>query len=272
MKIAILGYGNMGSAIAGRLKDKHELFIFDKDKSKTIGCPGMTVAENLDEFLKSAGTLILAIKPQDFDEILGEIKKHSQIRLVISIAAGIPIAYIESKLDDLAVMRVMPNLPAKIGAGMICLSRGKHVSDTDLFFSRALFNQMGKTLVVAEKMMDAVTAVSGSGPGFFYELLGNRAESDWDKFIQNEFIPELSLAAQSVGFSPEEARILSTTTAQGSLALLKDSQSPPWLLKGKVASKGGTTEAGLAVLQGKIGNLGGAVKAALKRSEELSKK
>ncbi len=270
MKIGILGFGNMGAAIAERVKDKHQLFIFDKDTGKTDNISIATVAVSVSDLLNNAEVVILAVKPQDFEPVLIEIKKDIERQLVISIAAGITTSGIERLLGEAQVVRVMPNLPVKVGKGMTCLARGKYVSEINLSLARKIFELTGKTLVVNENMMNAVTAVSGSGPGFLYEFLSRLSSEEWDKFIQEKFIPAFSGAARKVGFSKEQARILADTTAFGSLALLKQSQSPPEVLRRQVTSKGGTTEAGLAVLAGKIENLELAVKAALKRAEELA--
>jgi pyrroline-5-carboxylate reductase len=272
MKIGIIGYGNMGSAIADRLKAKYQVFVMDKDAEKTKGCVGLTVAKNLEELANLANTLILAVKPQDFEEILSEIKNYNQLHLIISIAAGISTSFIESRLGKRAIIRAMPNLPAKVGEGMICISRGKYTTEIDQLFVQGMFNRMGHTLVIDEKLMDAATAVSGSGPGFLYELINNLTRGEWDNFIKEQFVPKLSYAGTQIGFTAEQARLLAETTALGSMSLLHQSKVPAAILKVRVTSKGGTTEAGLLALQGKIQNLELAVRAAYKRSVELSKK
>ncbi|MFH0828353.1 MAG: pyrroline-5-carboxylate reductase, partial [Candidatus Omnitrophota bacterium] len=266
MKIGILGYGNMGSAIAGRLKDKHQLYIFDKDAGKANNVSIATIAVSIPDLLDKSEVVILAVKPQDFAPVLIEIKKNIGQQLFVSIAAGITTAGIETLLGEAKVVRAMPNLPVKAGKGMTCLARGKYASEINLSFAREIFDLTGKTLVVGENMMNAVTAISGSGPGFLYEFLSHLPAAEWDKFIQERFIPAFSGAARKVGFSDGQARLLAETTAYGSLALLKESQSPPEVLRRQVTSKGGTTEAGLAILDGKIENLESAVRAALKRA------
>jgi pyrroline-5-carboxylate reductase len=262
----------MGAAMGERLKLKYQVFVFDKDIDKTKECAGITVVKNLEELANSAYALILAIKPQDFEQSLEEIKKHEQMHLIISIAAGITTSFIESRLGKKAVIRAMPNLPAKVGEGMICITKGKYATDIDLSFVQGLFNRLGKTLVVEERQMDSVTAVSGSGPGFLYELINNIPRAEWDKFIKEQFVPKLSYAGTQIGFTAEQARLLAETTAQGSMSLLHISKVPAAILKVRVTSKGGTTEAGLLALRGKVENLELAVRAAFKRSEELSRK
>lgn len=272
MKIGILGYGNMGAAIAERLKTKYQVFVLDKDAEKTKGCLGLAVVKSLAELADSANTLILAVKPQDFEAALAEINNFNQLHLIVSIAAGISTSFIESRLGKRAVIRVMPNLAAQVGQAASCIAQGKYTTAIDLAFVQVMFNRLGKTLVIDEKMMDAATAVSGSGPGFLYDLLTNQPRINWDKFIKEQFIPKLASAGQQSGFTPEQAQLLAETTAEGSMSLLHESKVPVAILKVRVASKGGTTEAGLSVLQGKIENLELAVRAALKRSEELSRK
>ncbi|MCX5707660.1 MAG: pyrroline-5-carboxylate reductase [Candidatus Omnitrophica bacterium] len=272
MKIGILGFGNMGAAMGERLKLKYQIFVFDKDVDKTKECAGITVDKSLEELANCANALILAIKPQDFEKSLEEIKKHEQMYLIISIAAGITTSFIEARLGKKAVIRAMPNLPAKVGEGMICITKGKYATDIDLSFVQGLFNRLGKTLIVEERLMDAVTAVSGSGPGFLYELINNIPRAEWDKFIKEEFVPKLSYAGMQVGFTAEQAKLLAETTAQGSMSLLHQSKTSAAILKVRVTSPGGTTEAGLSALKGKVENLELAVRVALKRSEELSRK
>ena len=272
MKIGILGFGNMGAAMGERLKLKYQVFVFDKDVDKTKGCAGITVVKSLEELANSANALILAIKPQDFEKSLEEIKKHVQLHLIISIAAGITTSFIESRLGNKAVIRAMPNLPAKVGEGMICITRGKYATDIDLSFVQGMFNRLGHTLVIDEKLMGAATAVSGSGPGFLYEMINNIPRAEWDKFIKEQFVPKLSYAGEQIGFTAEQAKLLAETTALGSMSLLHQLKVPAAVLKVRVTSRGGTTEAGLLALRGKIENLELAVRAAFKRSEEMSRK
>ncbi|HTY44894.1 MAG TPA: pyrroline-5-carboxylate reductase [Patescibacteria group bacterium] len=271
-KIGILGFGTMGSAIAERLKGHYEVCVFDKDQSKTHNLQGIDVAADICALVIWSDVLILAVKPQDFSGILAEIKPLIAEKLVISIAAGIPAASIETALGKVRVIRVMPNLPAKIGKGMICLCKGRYADDTDIVFSRELFNYMGKTLQIEESMMDAATAISGSGPGFFYALLEHMPQGQWEDFSRKVFIPAFSQAAQAVRFSAKDAGVLASATTEGSLALLKKTGLSAGQLRMQVTSKGGTTEAGLKELHGGVECLDAAVKAALARAGELSKK
>lgn len=272
--IGIIGFGNMGSAIAERVKSKYRLSVFDKDKKKTGGLKGIKVSDTIPGLVSQSDAVVLAVKPQDFYSVLNEIKDYTKGKLIISIAAGITTKDIDKILGKVRVIRVMPNMPAIIGKGMSCICKGKYAKEKDLEFAEKLFKSLGKTLVVREIMMNAATAISGSGPGYYYYLI----EGDPEQYKSNrnlfkkQFISYLTAAAQDLGFSHPEARFLSIGTGNACDSLLEKSGLSPGELKKRVASKGGTTEAGLKVLKHNIRNLPKAVKAALRRAKELSRK
>jgi len=267
--IGIIGFGNMGSAIAEGIKKDYPVTVFDKDKSKTAKISGIGLAQNIVDTVKAADVIILAVKPQDFDT-LSEIKNHINGQLIISIVAGIATGDIKKMLGKVRVIRVMPNLPARIGKGMICIYKDKSATKEDLDFCEKLFKKLGKTLILGkEEMINYATAVSGSGPGFFYDLIQGKTEEDIKKCV-TPFITNLTASALSIGFSKPEASVLAEVTTKGSIAYLEQAHLSPEEAKKQVASKGGTTEAGLEVLH-KGGSLSEAVKAALKRAQELSK-
>ena len=190
--------------------------------------------------------------------------------LIISIAAGITTRYVEDYFGVVRVVRVMPNMPAKIGSGMSCLSKGKFASEEDFDLAEELFSYMGEILAIKEEMINAATAISGSGPGYLYYLIEGKSLSEAKKYAHNVFMPLLKEAAMKIGFDPDEAHLLAQATTEGSMAILKSSGLSAEQLKLQVASKGGTTEAGLLVLH-KEGTIEEAAMAALKRAEELSK-
>ncbi len=271
-KIGIVGFGNMGKALSRQLTQTYQIFVFDKDKEKLKSAREIIVAESIAAVLDKVEAVVLAIKPQDFDTLLDEIKDQIKTKLIISIVAGITTSYIEDRLGNSRVIRVIPNLPAKIGQGMSCLSKGNFAVSEDLEFCQKLFGKLGQTLVVKEEMIDAATAISGSGPGYFYDFLESQGKDCLD--LSEEKIKDFSLAfkqaAEAIGFSRSQADTLVEATVEGSLALLRDQSMSPSELKRQVASKGGTTEAGLKVLsQG--GSLAEAVGAALIRAKELAK-
>lgn len=270
--LGIIGYGNMGMAIAERLKTDYALTVFDRDKEKLIAVKGVSVAKNIAELVSKSDSLILAVKPQDFDPVLRELKGKVEDILVISIAAGISTARIEKALGDVRLIRVMPNLGAKIGESVTCICKGRFADDSDLEFVDELFGRLGCTRNIDESMMDAATAISGSGPGYIFDYL------DKEK-IDPKNIPEhtrftlrmrLEKAAEAVGFDREDAVYLATNTANACMIVVAKVGIPAAQLRDQVASKGGTTEAGLAVIN-KGGTWEEAAQAALKRAKELSK-
>jgi len=275
--IGIIGFGNMGLSIASRIKEDYRVLVFDKDPAKTSNLEDdIEAVDNLKNLVAETEVVILAVKPQDFEYVLGEIKGLVAEKLIISIAAGISTKYIEDKLGVVRVVRVMPNMPARIGEGTTCIAQGKFASEEDQDFAENLFDYVGETLVIEEKMMNHATAVSGSGPGFCCDLIELKKidYTDTEKvrqFVNNEFIPALTLTAINIGFSKADAQFLASSTGNGCIALLKETKQTPQEIRSQVTSKGGTTEAGLEVMH-KGGSLDDAVKAALKRAEELSER
>jgi len=260
----------MGSAIAEGIKRDYPVIVFDKDQSKTAKISGVKLAQNNIDTVKASDIIILAVKPQDFDSLLKEIKNYINNKLVISIAAGISTAYIKKILGDVRVIRAMPNLPAKIGKGMICMYKDKSATDEDLYSCEELFKKIGKTLILDnEDMINNATAVSGSGPGFFYDMIEGKTKEEIKDFVVS-FTEILTDSAINIGFSKPVAEVLAQTTTSGSIVYLEQMHLSPEEAKKQVASKGGTTEAGLEILH-KGGSLTEAVKAALKRAQELSK-
>ena len=176
-------------------------------------------------------------------------------KLVISVAAGVPIEAIERRLPGRArVVRTMPNTPALVGAGATALARGTHATEDDLAIAERIFRSVGTTVVLDENQLDAVTGLSGSGPAYVFLI-----------------IEALSDAGVKVGLSRYNAQALAAQTVLGSAKLLIDTREHPGMLKDKVTSPGGTAIAGLHTLEagGLRTTLINAVEAATRRSAEL---
>ena len=272
--VGIIGFGNMGSAIADRIKDKHRTFIFEKDKHKTEGLKGAVVCASIKELASLAGVLLIAVKPQDFDHLSKEIRDYSKDKLVISIAAGISTAHIEKALGNVRAVRAMPNIGAKIAESVTCISKGRFADEHDLDFAKELFYLMGETMEIDEKLMNAATAISGSGPAYIFYFV--EADPSLDprnipELVRKEFIKRLERAALELGFAPLPAAFLSSSTVNTGISLMQKAGLPPSELRQLVSSKGGTTEAAVKVLQ-QGGTWDDAAKAALKRAEELFRK
>jgi len=270
--IGIIGFGNMGSAIAERIKSGFKVIVFDKDKTKTAGLSGLKAAEGILDLVNRVDAVLLAVKPQDFDAVLNEIKSAVKDKLVISIAAGITTAYIENLLGRVKVVRVMPNIGARIGEAESSLCKGSNAKDGDLDFAKELFGYIGKTWVMEERMIDAATAISGSGPAYiYYDMEINKIDpGNVPEETENKYIELLSKAAERVGFDPLTAMELASSTTSSSLHLAATGVAPSELRK-QVTSKGGTTEAAIKVLAAG-GSWEEAAQAAKKRAQELSKK
>lgn len=269
-RIGIIGFGNMGAAIAQRIKNNYRVSVFDKDKEKTKNLIGIKVTDSIAELVKCSDVLILAVKPQDLNEVLNELKGNITDRLIISIAAGKSTKFIEEKLGAVKVVRAMPNLPARIGRGVSCLCKGGFATDRDLFSARGLFKSLGKAFILNnDEMIDIATANYGSYPGYLYYLNEDKSVKD----IKNNrvlYTKELMVSSKQTGLPDLVAISASLATVDGSIAFLEKTHLSPREAKNQVASRGGTTEAGIEVLS-KGGSLTDAVKAALRRAQELSK-
>ena len=217
---------------------------------------GVHTTNDNEELIKASDVIILAVKPQVFDVALkGMANVSADGKLFISIMAGITCADIEGTLAPGArVVRSMPNTPALVLEGMTAVSRGTLATDEDIFLTSSLFNLVGKTCVVDEELLDAVTGISGSGPAYVLT-----------------FIEALSDAGVKHGFSRDVALLLAAQTVCGTAKLLLESHEHPAVLKGKVASPGGTAIAAMHSLDcdGFRAAIINAVDVCIARSKEL---
>lgn len=265
-KIGIIGGGNMGEALFCHLSTVAEkstsLMISEMDVSRRdyLRTKHKIIVEiDNNVIVKYSDVIIVAVKPQDLDAVLkteiccGVTKE----KLIISIAAGVTTKRIEKIVGkDIPVIRAMPNMAARIGEAITSLSPGTAVKEAHMDIARNIFSTIGEVIEVDEKLVDGVTAVSGSGPAYFFYL-----------------IEALIEAAKALGFGEETAKKLVLKTASGSVGLLKALKEEPAVLREKVTSKGGTTEAAFKVFESKKFKkiVKDAVKAARKRSKELSR-
>ncbi len=272
-KIGIIGFGNMGQAIADRIKSKYEVFVFEKDREKTKGLTGITVSLGISQLLKQSESIILAVKPQDFGQVITELKGSVQGKLIISIAAGITTGYIEKSLGQPRVVRVMPNLAVKVGKSTTSICKGAFAASSDIKLARRLFKYLGKVFILTEDMMDAATAIAGSGPAYiFYDMEIKKIDSlKIPKALMTEYIKKLMDAAMEVDFDPKTSLALSIDTAASSVGLLAQTGKTPAQLRKMITSPGGTTEAALKVIING-GSWSEAAVTAKKRARELSKK
>ncbi|MBN1526716.1 MAG: pyrroline-5-carboxylate reductase [Candidatus Omnitrophica bacterium] len=266
MKIGLIGCGNMGEAIVSRLAGStpasaQSIIATDVDKAKMNKVRSrynVRVASYIRQVVRFADAIIIAVKPKDIDAVLEAMGPYlSSGKTIISIAAGITTGYIEKRIGkNVAVIRAMPNMPAVIGEAVSSISAGKYAAKRDVNIAKGIFSSIGDVVELNEKLVDSVTAVSGSGPAYFFYL--------------TECLVE---AAKELGLADRIAKQLAFKTALGSAKLLSSCGEGPAVLRARVASKGGTTEAAFRVLE--KANFKGivkrAVKRARKRSRELSK-
>jgi pyrroline-5-carboxylate reductase len=208
------------------------------------------------EVVAASEIVVLSVKPQILPRVLDEIAPHLKpSALVISSAAGVPVCAIEPRLPEgTRVVRTMPNTPALVGAGATAIAAGQHAKDDDVEATRRIFDAVGKTVVLDETQLDAVTGLSGSGPAYVFLI-----------------IEALSDAGVKVGLSRYNAQALAAQTLLGSAKLLIETNEHPGRLKDMVTSPGGTAIAGLHTLEagGLRTTLINAVEAATQRSREL---
>jgi pyrroline-5-carboxylate reductase len=263
-RIGFVGAGNMAAALIEGLLRTHtfssnQVQLSDIDPAKAQACAtrhGVGVASETRELARWASVLILAVKPQSMSAALADCALGmSSETLVISVAAGVRCATIAAALPPgTRIVRAMPNTPALIGAGATALSGGPTSTLADRELARQLFDAVGRTVLVDEAQMDAVTGLSGSGPA--YVMLVIEALAD---------------GGVRAGLSRETASLLATQTVLGSAQLLLASGDHPAEWKDRVMSPGGTTSAGIEALEaGRLRHtLMRAVHEATLRSREL---
>lgn len=240
-KIAVIGGGNMGSALVTGLVETGicapaEVLVCEivaerreqlKERYK------VAVTENLQETPRFANTLILAVKPMHLQEVGSRLRPLlSDGHLVVSILAGQSREKLEKVLGSAArIVRVMPNLPAQVGAGVSAVTFGNDANEDMRSWVREILSAVGEVVEVDEDLQDAVTAVSGSGPGFLFYVAA-----------------QMIAAAEAVGLPKDVGRLLVIQTMHGTARVLLESSADPADLVRRVATPGGTTEAGLSVL------------------------
>ncbi len=266
MKLGIIGTGRMAQAIVGGIlkngslapenitgtdpNEQSQKAFLDLSPAKPLGW-----ADSVEKIIEHQDGILLAVKPQNIDDILPLVAQAPEQTTIISIAAGVSLEKLHHHLgENRPVIRVMPNTPLLVGSGVVAWCGNDQVGIPQEDMISLLFKSVAEVHHVNESEMDAVTALSGSGPAFFYRI-----------------IQYLEAAAKSEGLHPDRARAFATGTAIGAARMLQHTGLDPEELVAQVKSKGGTTEAGLNVLEnGEAAQiLENTIKAAAKRSREL---
>jgi pyrroline-5-carboxylate reductase len=277
LRIGLIGGGSMGEAFIGALAkslvpDPAAIMVSDVDSERLAALQrayGISVAQSNTAVFSRCNTVIFAVKPQQMAGVLSEITDEPNYRIdrrkiVISIAAGISLSTIEAALyaplDDMAkenlpLIRVMPNTPALVLKGMSGMSANRYVENDDKAVAVRILSAMGKVIEFSEHDLNAVTALSGSGPAYVFYL-----------------VESMIAAGLAMGLSSDDASMLTLTTVEGALALLSEQSESAEELRRRVTSPGGTTEAAFQVLERSDVKqiIVNAITAAKRRGEELS--
>jgi len=259
-KIGIIGGGNMGEALIKGLYKQHRIFLVEANPARISILKQrkykISYEENPGNLLSKIDIIILAVKPQDIQYPLSWMKGVSlENKLFISIAAGLTTNFFEKNLGGkVRVVRSMPNMPALIARGITAICKGRFATNGDLGIAGSILSAIGQVRVVDEKYMDAITAVSGSGPAYVFL-----------------FVEYWIAGAIALGLSQNDAQELVWATLIGSAELVRFEDARE--LRERVTSKGGTTQAALDVFfKGKFNQLmKNALLAAKKRAKELAK-
>ncbi len=266
--LGFIGAGNMGEALikgilgSKRLKPSN-IIACDKDKKRSshiAGSYGIEVYSSPSETVNKADIVLLAVKPQNIDEVIDEIRDSIDKETpIISIAAGVSLEHIRLRLNKSSpLIRVMPNTPALVQEGMSAICPGRGVSEGLLKYVTDLFESIGRVVVIEdERLMDAVTGLSGSGPAFVFM-----------------FLEALADGGVKMGLKRDVAELLATQTVLGSARLAIETGRHFGQLKDMVASPGGTTIAGISTLEkrGFRGIVIDAIEDATLKSIDLSRK
>jgi pyrroline-5-carboxylate reductase len=263
-KVGFIGTGNMGEAlikglILGHVCRPDQITCSDvrPERQKEIReTYGVKVTSRNVDVVKQSDIVILSVKPQIMKAVIDEIGKYLDLgKLIISIAAGVPLEAIESCAGkELKLVRVMPNICVSVREGVSAVAGGKHALKEDLLTTKAIFDSVGKTLFIEEGLLDAVTGLSGSGPAYIFLIIDALAD-----------------AGVKVGLSRNDALVLASQTVLGAARMLIETGEHPGKLKDMVTSPGGTAIAGLHTLEegGLRTTMINAVEVATKRSKAL---
>ncbi len=226
---ALIGCGNMGAAVVQAARSRFDhLLAFDPNADKCLALDGVTIVDEPAQAVEQAQVVLLAIKPQVMADAIRPIAPVAANRLFVSVAAGITTRWLEERLPGGRVVRTMPNTPLLVNAGAVGLCGGATATTDDLAIARLLFGD-AVMVEVDESRMDAVTAISGSGPAYFFA-----------------FVEALASAGVAAGLSVEDAGALARQTFIGAARLLAESDESPVELRRRVTSPNGTTAAALA--------------------------
>ena len=283
-RIAIIGGGNIGEALLSGLlragRQTKDLAVAEKDpvRAKYLSEQYSVLLTSVADAAENASYVVVAVKPGDVESVAGEIAdavakadEESSEQVIVTVAAGVSTAYYESKLPaGSPVIRVMPNAPMLVGGGVSALARGSFATPEQLKEVAAIFNSVGHVLTVPEAQMDAVTAVSGSGPAYFFLLVEALVDASVANGLPRDTATDLVVHTMA-GSAAMLLERRDEGESTGVLAMGATMDTSPAALRATVTSPGGTTAAGLRELErgGLRAAVADAVAAAKTRSEQL---
>lgn len=261
INIGIIGTGNMGGAVINGLSKKdlvNSILIYDIDSIKLSAFRnyhGIKITDSIEDTAQNSDILVIAVKPDLVIKITEGLKNYNGI--IISLAAGISIHSLQQTAGvDKKIVRAMPNTPVIVSSGMTVISHSESLTQPEIDLVKSVFSSVGEVLIMDEKHMNAVTAISGSGPAYIFTLIQAMAD-----------------AGVKLGIPRAEAQILAGQTISGTAKMFLDKKENPIMLRDKVTSPGGTTIAALHVFEraGFSGIVIDAIETAAKRAKELDK-
>lgn len=242
LRLAVIGFGKIGSIVMqGMLNQglftKRQVYatVQHPDRAKKLSADlGLKVTTDNLAAVRNADVVIIAVKPQLVGQVMEQIAPVITAKqLLISVAASVPTTYMEQRLPtNVRIIRAMPNTPSMVGSGMTALCKGQFATQSDVDLALSLFNTIGRTVVVDEKHMDAITGLSASGPAFIYIILESLAEG-----------------GVKVGLPRDLATTLAAQTALGAAKMVQETGHHPALLKDQVTTPAGCTIDGILELE-----------------------
>lgn len=239
VKLGVIGCGKMASAIlTGVFKNKflnpENIFLYDVDlnASKLLSEKfGFKIVDSIENIVDISDVILLAVKPFKIDDVMNVIKKNYKNNLILSILAGVKLKKYMSYIDNIKVIRIMPNTPALVNEGMSSVCASDDIDSGDVEFALNFMGNCGKVIKISEEKIDIITALSGSGPAFYFKI-----------------IEEFAKCASKLGLNFDEAMLLASQTALGSAKMLIENNFDAETLIKNVTTPGGCTAVGNDVL------------------------
>lgn len=269
MRTGFIGIGNMGGAIlsgyaASDISKDSEILVFNRSESRSVATrekfPQINICSSIEELSRKSDIIIIGVKPQGIDEVLEavavECRNSSDDKIIVSMAAGVSIAHIDSFFDNAGkIIRIMPNTPAQVGEGMTSISRNANVSDDELASVIGVLETTGEVEETDESLIDCVISVSGSSPAYTFM-----------------YIQALSEAAADHGMEAEKARVFAAQAVLGAAKLALESDESLEQLRRNVCSPKGVTIEAVEKLQenGFMDDVKEGFRAAMRRAVEMT--